>query len=282
VSNLDQSLFYYKKAEKISRANNYVDELSNALNNIGAVYFDKKEYDTALEYYKESLDISSNYKYTTNYANTLLNIADIYKFQNNYTKSLEHYKKGLQIFKNTDSPYAIIEGYTSLSEFYYHFAEYDNALQSVERILAQAIEMDDSSYLMRIYKVYYQAYEQKGLYEKAYESLNLYRKYFNSFENHATMKTLKNISNQFEKDIIEREAKKATQEEAIKGKIAMTVTANHHLNQPLMVLQGNLDLLQYKLEKYKIYTCSENFNNLQRSINSFAKYLAEHNSHKER
>lgn len=61
--------------------------------------------------------------------------------------------------------------------------------------------------------------------------------------------------------MIEREAKKATQEEAIKGKIAMTVTANHHLNQPLMVLQGNLDMLRSKLEKIKTCTYSENINN---------------------
>jgi len=282
VSNLDQSLFYYKKAEEISREHNYVDELSDALNNIGAVYFDKKEYDTAIKYYKKSLDISSNYKYTTNYANTLLNIADIYKLQNNYTKALEYYESGLEISKNTDSPFAIIEGHISLSEFYYHFVQYDKALQSVQKVLDQAIEIDDASYLMRIYKVYYQAYEKKELYEKAYEYLNLYRKYLSINENQIILKKMKNISNQFEKDIIEREAKKAAEVEAIKGKMAMAVTANHYLNQPLMLLQGNLDLITSKLIQNNINICDNYINNLQAAINSFTKRLAKHKMQEEK
>ena len=36
--------------------------------------------------------------------------------------------------------------------------------------------------------------------------------------------------------------------EQLKSAIAMSVTLNHELNQPLMIIQGNLDLINFKLD----------------------------------
>jgi len=64
--------------------------------------------------------------------------------------------------------------------------------------------------------------------------------------------------------------------------LAMAITANHEINQPLMILQGNLEMLQMSLEKKKALKKEIAYiNNMEKSINRIKNILSKFlNNHK--
>lgn len=69
-----------------------------------------------------------------------------------------------------------------------------------------------------------------------------------------------------------------TQEELIKSEkktatLAMAVTANHEINQPLMIIRGNKDLIEMKLESFPDINLEKHFNKINNSISRIEDIL---------
>ncbi|MBA3239782.1 MAG: CHAT domain-containing protein [Acidobacteria bacterium] len=67
--------------------------MSDALNNVGIVYYLRADYDGALDYYKQALSLREVAGHKSKIAGSLFNVATIHRFQGNYAQALEWFLK---------------------------------------------------------------------------------------------------------------------------------------------------------------------------------------------
>ena len=99
ISNLELSMEYYQKSEKLARENNLNFEISAILGNIGLIYQDKGDLDQALKYQKESLQIQKEIGHTQGIASSLGNIGLIYSEKEDKALAKKYYNEALAIFE---------------------------------------------------------------------------------------------------------------------------------------------------------------------------------------
>jgi signal transduction histidine kinase len=127
----DSAQFYIQKAllrEMEVPQPGYV--LSYIYNNLGEVYFLKKEYTKAIEFYSLSSGLSADRKSIYGETFTLCGLAMVYKDLKQYTRALELINKSLAIAKPNLFRDRILESYQIQYEIFQEMKDYKNALES--------------------------------------------------------------------------------------------------------------------------------------------------------
>ena len=251
---------YLLEAEEIAKKYNYVFVLADISHNLGLAHGEQNKHEQALTHYFESLEYRKSAMINDKLSNTLHNIGNIYNTLNKKDLALEYLYKGLEIREKVNYRFKIAESYISLSNAYMTHHDYDEAFKACNKALEYAVEFNDSLQLSTIYNTYCDYYDKIGNFKKAHEFFTLYCAEYDKMNVEKTQKSLQLMRKKLNLNSIERNAKIKVQEEALKGEIAMAVTANHYINQPLMVLQGNLDLINAKL-----YSADHDFNKKERN-----------------
>ncbi len=128
-SNFDKSIPYLNKALQTAPNKN---SKSKALNALGVTYTMKSSFAIALDYYHQSLKILEELKDQKRIAVLLFNLGNVYSQLKNYEKANEYYYKSIKIDNEPDS---IKSAYCNMGLNYLDLNNYDNALQSFEKVL---------------------------------------------------------------------------------------------------------------------------------------------------
>lgn len=97
----DSAEFYFNKALKISRDNNYTDIESYCINNLGMFNWNKGNFNKALSYFFEALKFNEKMGSSqANFAINYNNIGLIYQQMNLFEKALVFHKKAFEIRKS--------------------------------------------------------------------------------------------------------------------------------------------------------------------------------------
>lgn len=221
--------------------------LADALNNIGMIYGYQEEFDKALEYYTHSLKIREKICSKDKMFFTLNNITLLCIDQDRLNETETYLKQ-------------VREAVHSLKENKYFFMwlncetrycllkkEYKMALSFAKKTYKYAQRMNNQETIADCLKLFIEIYSKL----KKYKSAFAYSEQLNELENELWQKRINDkmayeaIKNEVLN--IRKEYELKIQDERIKSVLAMAVSANHEINQPLMTIQGNLELLKGSL-----------------------------------
>ncbi len=267
---LETALEHFQKAEELIGDQEGFEEHKLLISSgMAAIYRKKKQLDLALAYNEKALSYCYQLEDTRGVCNALNSMALLRKDQDRLDDALELYQSCLQISESKGFESLIATALANIGQIYMLKDEYEEAKKYVERGLEVAQKIEASHLIMQIYFMHARLYAGMGEIERTFEFFIKYDRAKSEFLNNKAVERLHNLEMKFDLERKQHEAEmyrlrneeleaknkqlKEAQEEIRelerRNSInAMAVTANHELNQPLMVIQGNLDMLESDIE----------------------------------
>ncbi len=198
-------------------------------NNFGIIQAMEGDLDGAIAYFRQAIEIKESLDDKTGIVSTLHNLGICCLRNNDPEGTRKYYQKALDLSEELHAKDLIWRCKHAFFELHYQMDEHSKALEyllEATSLKEQVINEKSNQRIVELHKKYES--------EKRDKEAEIFR--------------LKNI------ELAEANRKlKQTQEELIelerKGAVlAMAVTANHEINQPLMVCRGNLEMLTDSME----------------------------------
>ncbi|MFS4493462.1 histidine kinase dimerization/phosphoacceptor domain -containing protein [Maribacter sp. 2308TA10-17] len=99
-----EAITFHKKAFDLRKKSNKFRQMSNALGNIAANYFELQEYNTAREYYLKSISLMEGSKYFRQLIFDYYGVADCSKALGDFELAIEYYQKAVEIGEQMEDP----------------------------------------------------------------------------------------------------------------------------------------------------------------------------------
>jgi adenylate cyclase len=139
-----KALEHYNSALLLSEGINKVG-ISNALGNIGNMYWNLSDYSKALEYYGKALTIAEELGNKAGVAGWLGNIGIIHKELSDYPKALEYFGKALLIDEELGNKAGVARHLGNIGNVYGDLADYLKALEYFGKALTIAEELGNKA-----------------------------------------------------------------------------------------------------------------------------------------
>jgi tetratricopeptide (TPR) repeat protein len=249
----------------------FQEGMARSLNNLGNIHLRLDNTEHALTLYQRSLTIKRNLGDEAGIAHSLNNIGKIHEVRGEYKAAIDCYRESAEIKERLGDVLGQINTLHNLGRVFLYQEQYDQALSILGQALQQAEEQDSAEHLRMIHEVYSEVYAAIGDYQRAYKSHIAYSQYRDAVYSEENRRQFAELNARIQLAEKEREAKAirlrntelsdalskledankklaAAQTEKLELErkntaFAMAITANHEINQPLMVISGCLDLL---------------------------------------
>lgn len=159
-----KSLFYFKEALAIYRKLANTKLIANKLNDVGSLYEIIGNSDTAISYYFESLKMSEKLNDKMNIVEAYASLGDIYFKQKKYSLSLEYENKSLKIAKEINYLISIRETEKTLSDIYFSLNNPTKSLEHYKNYISIKDSLVNETNIKRLVRV-----EEKFKFEKEKE-----------------------------------------------------------------------------------------------------------------
>ncbi len=239
----DQALKYYHESEKYASLTNSSIQLANIYNNLSMVYKANNELDKAIEYCQLSITFRKKNSQIDLLVITLHNLINLYLHTSQIEKAEEILIELETLCNKINTAKTRTHYLISAVSIYLYKKDYQSAYEALNESLLITKNLGNRSLLTDVYVHFASYYEEVGDFQKALE-------YFKAAKNLAIeqgksdeKKFIERLSMQHQLLMDRNNINNKINEEKIKAALAMSVTANHEINQPLMTIQGNLDLL---------------------------------------
>lgn len=173
MGNMQQALEIYKENEAFAKSQNNTRQAMISKGNIGQTLAGMGQYDKGLELLLEGLDYFDKTNDLATSRVLLINIAYVYGSIKNYEEALKYLIKAKEICKSMNSKYEEVLVRKNLSQVYIKLGKKDNALQELNLVLADFIEMGDSIGLAKTHQLIGNFYKEELLYDKSLASYAL-------------------------------------------------------------------------------------------------------------
>ncbi|HKB45003.1 MAG TPA: adenylate/guanylate cyclase domain-containing protein [Chitinophagaceae bacterium] len=197
---MDQALNYLLRALPICEEIGYNEGLGTISENIGEIYFEKKDYAKAVSYYEKSikaLGTAANSSFAYN------GIGKVYLKQGNYTQALVYHKKALAIAENLGSKPNMIKSLEGIADVYKEQKNFTTSLDYYNKATALAEEIKATPDLKDLYSQMALAYSGIADFKNAFKYQSLYADIKDTLYNIDTDKKLGRL--QFEFDLQKKE-----------------------------------------------------------------------------
>lgn len=171
---LDSALQYFLEAEVIMEKLNAQYNLAVVYNDIGRIYFTKRDFNRANQYYEKALKIREALSDKFGMGLSYLNIGEAYRLNGNYSKSIEYLEKSANIFLELRNFVSLKQSYGKLSMVYEAKKEYIKAMRYHE-LYAQykdSVYSDENARQMAEMQTKYET-EKKELENKELKDQNI-------------------------------------------------------------------------------------------------------------
>ncbi len=262
----DVALEHYRQAEEIIGDRDGFDEhRALLLKGMGAVYRKRKDIDKAMICLQEAIEICYKREDTRGVCNALNSMALLRKDQNRYDDALELYNSSLELARAKGYDALIATLLSNIGQLYMLKDQYEEAKEPLAQGLEIAQRIHARQIVMQNYFMHARLAAGLGDIQKIVDYFLLYDEEKGALLNDRAVERMSNLEMKFDLERKEHEAEvyrlrneelveknrqlKEAQDEILQLErrnsiYAMAVTANHELNQPLMVIQGNLDMLE--------------------------------------
>ena len=165
------------------------------------------------------------------YNNKCLLLIDI----RNFDEARKVIEESIRISKQNHLRYEEGIGYVTLGDLEMQTRNHTQAELLYDSAYSLSEHIKSKEFLRIVVEHQIRFYDITGDYKKAFEKFNQYAQLKDDLFHEQLGSKIAELEMKFETEKKEREKASA---------MAMAVTANHEINQPLMVIKGNLDLLQ--------------------------------------
>lgn len=146
--------------------------IAESCNDLGGVYYLKKQFYQALDYFNQSLSSSEKLKNKKYIANALNNIALIYKELNDYEKAMDGFMKSLYIERQLKNSLGVVQSYFNIGSTEVLANRIEKGINWLKQAEELAKDFGDKSILANIKEELSLAYEKLGNQEQT----KLYKK----------------------------------------------------------------------------------------------------------
>jgi len=140
-----EAMIYYLEALELSRSIDNKKSIAVALNGIGNVFVNIKQYNKAMPYFREALQLEIKNKRGTNY--NLSNIGETFMFQGEYDSALIYYYKALDIAKELNHKDNASVIYNCIGHLYQLKDNYEKSNEYYSLAIPKLEEFDGKRYL---------------------------------------------------------------------------------------------------------------------------------------
>ena len=245
----DHAIECFKESLSIAKKYNLVDTLADAYNNLGITYEKINQFQKAEKNYFHSLEVRQKTNNMKRISETFIGLGNLYTEMKAFEKAYEYLFKGLDLVKKHQSKNIglIVNINCSIANFFLKKNDLKNALKYGKKAEILSSQSDDKTARIKVYDFMLRYFTEKKQYKDALKYTNLY--YSLKVEaNHEQANTnLEMLHLEIEAEKLKHQFDKELESEKIKAVLAMAVTANHEINQPLTVIQLSAGLI--KLDK---------------------------------
>ena len=193
----------YQKAYSLSQNNEWRYKKASALNNMGTIYLQMKEYDIADSLYREALEIRLEIGPKSIIAGIYDNLGIIAKNKKKYVLALEYYQKAQAIHKENNDINKLSGVHNNLGNLYLIQKNYAKAEENLTLAYSYAIQVKNYESQIQLLKNLSKLYSEKGDFQKAYKIQVRYKALddsLHSIESQTIIRTLQEKFDTAEKD----------------------------------------------------------------------------------
>lgn len=169
IRNYDIEEAYRLSKEIIDRSRkiNYTEGIGRGLNNKGACYWLKGEYDNGLDTLKEALKIAKQFDLLALKARIYNNYGNIYRDLGDLSNASKYFQWALEINEELGDELSQSVVLISISNLHFDLYDYDNALEYAKRCLEIFKKYDDKKRLISVYHTLGNIYLKQEVYNLA-------------------------------------------------------------------------------------------------------------------
>ncbi|MBC8032618.1 MAG: tetratricopeptide repeat protein, partial [Chitinophagaceae bacterium] len=262
----------YLQSAALSAKRGYLSSLITAYANLGAIYNQLGMADSALFFLEEGLRVGKPVEKKINLSVIYNNLGNVYFFKKQYARALEYFRQNKDGHPLNSSPAAMWVDYLNMADVFIELNQFDSAhfyadsALSIARLLNSKTKESDSYALMA------KLYERKGEYKAAYQFQKSWYQLDTSLVNDATNTTVAGLQEKYnsqkrqrDNDVLKLEVgrqrlyKKATiyllvAAVIIALLITLSLLQKHRINRKLqsvnqLILKQNEKLTELNFEK---------------------------------
>ncbi len=177
----DKALDLLNEALKISEAGDFLQSKANALNYIGIVYYNEKDYSTAIQYFQRSLKVLFRLSDKEKVANMMKKIGLAYLNQQKYTKAIEYYSFALKIFDQINHLSRQAATHEEIGVIHRLAERYNDAIDEYTIAMEQYKKLGNKSGQAEVMHHQAKTYHEMGNLKEAIEyykkTLEMYKRY---------------------------------------------------------------------------------------------------------
>ncbi len=266
----DQSLKHHQEALRISREINDHSMFASSRNYISVLLARQGYLEEAIQAGLDSLRLYTELENRKGIASVNGNLGTYYIQLGDSRKALAHLEESYRIALEMDDRKSIISTESNIGKIYKDLGDNEKAYEYLEKALMGAREFGIVYIQQKILFLMHNMLKADGNYERALDCHEEYHELKVSSLQIERSQQLAQIHTQYEFEKKEREAEiyrlrnielaetnrvlQETRDELVAAErqnstLAMAVTANHEINQPLMIIRGSLDMLEHHLSE---------------------------------
>ncbi len=260
---LDESEEKYKTALQYSEESGDLNRVLRVYNNLGLLKMRQKEHTSAVSYYVKALEYAEKVHSIRMQAILLTNIGKVEFEQGNLENAKKYLNSGMELAKKHKLETVLTSNYRIQSQLYRQLGDAEKVYDFFEESVNILADLNNKQANEKIRELEVRL-ETK---QKEHEA-EIYKLKNTELKNALVeLQEAYVQQEQAHQEILELERKNSI--------LAMAVTANHEITQPLMVLSGNIEMLHMKLEMDESkYLNDKAWGRITESIANIKKILA--------
>lgn len=168
LKDYDKTKTYYQKAVGLFTIAKDTFWLSNALNNLGNVLEKQKDYNNSLDVYNQSLDLARRSKNEEAIGSAMSNIGNVHLGMKNYNEALKSYQEGLKLQIISEDKIGTAITYNNIGQIFSKKKQWKDALSNHKQALIIADELNHLETIRNSNKWLSDTYKSMGQYQKAF------------------------------------------------------------------------------------------------------------------
>ncbi len=280
LGNYETAIEYYNSSLDIRTRLDDQNGIASSYTKLGNIYSKLGKAEEAIEHHQKALEIASEQNDTFSIGLIEHNIGYILLKTERFGDARKHLEEALQMrIKNEDTT-GRIKTMTLLADTMLGLGEIGPAIEYILQAIELGKSQDAKQCLIDSFMVKAKIDAARGDYRSAYETHLKHSEYWLELHNIRNSTRIADMKNRLVNEKQQREIEMLRKDmEIVKLEkkntaLAMAVTANHEMNQPLMILRGNLDMLLLSIDQQEFSEQQKRFvERIEQAIDRIQKIL---------
>jgi tetratricopeptide (TPR) repeat protein len=204
ILNLDDAEFYFKQSIEFAKQIQDDRQWALGLNNLGLVYFDRKEFTLALKTTEQAILILQKLNDLNGLGETYNNLGTINREQKKFVEAASNFNQALVYYESTNNKEKIAGVYHNVGTVFQKQGKFKNALNYLEKSIQIREKYGSKNEIYKTYRVVSEVYKSLGNTQKSLYYLQLYLDYMDGNTTIQSARKIAELSEAYRSDQRER------------------------------------------------------------------------------